>query len=314
MQGNNNDENWIGQKFGMLTVIGFEKKERPGRGWNWKVKCDCGKEKIVSPSDVKNGKTRSCGCLHDELCRKRATKFEHNVYKYRRLYGIYNGIKKRCYKESEPRYKDYGGRGISVCDEWLNPENGFDKFVEWALSCGYKEDLTIERISVDGDYCPENCCWITRKAQAGNKRDTRWVDYKGEHIRLISLCERLGINYDTAHDRIYKRGWTVEKAIETPSQREDSLMRKCKEAGINYGTVRDRIMKLGWTEEEALKTPTAGRGANISTYGKSFPQKRCEVCGKEFIPKISRQLYCSEECRTESKRVRFKKKKNKTTY
>lgn len=303
----NNEEIWIGQKFGKLTVIGFERKQKPGRGWNWRVKCDCGREKIVSPNDVKTGKTRSCGCLHDDLCKQRATKFKHNVYKYRRLYGIYNGIKKRCYRETEPRYKDYGGRGIAMCDEWLSPECGFDKFVEWSLSHGYDDDLTIERISVDGNYCPENCCWITRKAQAGNKRDTRWVDYNGEHIRLITLCERLGVCYDTVHDRIYKRGWTVDRAIETPSYRENSLMSKCKKAGINYGTVISRIQKFGWSEEEALNTPSAGRGANISNYGKSFPPKKCKVCGKEFIPKISRQIYCGEQCRAMSKRVGLKR-------
>lgn len=308
MQGRNNDESWIGKKFGKITVIGFERKQGRERGWNWRVRCDCGKEKIVSPSDVKNGKTRSCGCFHDDLCRQRATKFKHNVYEYRRLYGIYNGIKKRCYKETYPRYKDYGGRGIVMCDEWLNPENGFDKFVEWALSHGYKDDLTIERTSVDGDYCPENCCWITRKAQAGNKRETRWVDYKGEHIQLIALCERLGVSYDTVHDRIYKRGWTVDKAIEEPSQREDSLRRKCKEAGVNYGTVFSRIKKFGWSEEEALSTLTTGRGANISTYGKSFPPKICKVCGEEFMPKMSRQIYCGENCRVTSKKLSFKKK------
>lgn len=312
MQFGNNDDSWIGKKFGKLTVIGFERKKKAGQGWNWKVICDCGKEKTVNPTDVKNGKTRSCGCLHDELCKQRASKFKHNVYEYRRLYGIYNGIKRRCYSEKEPRYKDYGGRGIAMCDEWMNPEDGFDKFADWSISNGYQDELTIERISVNGDYCPENCCWITRKAQACNKRDTRWVDYKGEHIRLIALCDHLGLRYDTIHDRIYKRGWSVEKAIETPSERENSLRSKCREANISYGTVVSRIQKLGWTEEKALNTPTSGRGANISTYGKTFPSKKCKVCGKEFIPKISRQLYCCDKCRAESKKVGFKKKGKRT--
>lgn len=306
MQNSNKDPKYLGKKYGRLTVIGFSKKQKKGGGWNWIVKCDCGNEKTVNPSDVKSGEIKSCGCFRNERSSERAKKFEHNVYKYRRLYGIYNGVKRRCFNKKESRFKDYGGRGITMCEEWLNSENGFDKFVDWALSHGYTDGLTLERKNVDGDYCPENCEWITIVDQAKNKRDTLWVDYKGEHIRLLELCEREGVKYDTVHNRIYKQGWTVERAIHQQSQQENSLMKKCKDAGVNYSTVRDRIVKLGWEEKRALSTPTVGRGANVKTYGGDYGNGICAVCGKPFKRNNGKQIYCGAECRQISKSVSYR--------
>ena len=259
----NNSAEWLGKRYGRLVVIGFEHEPRK---WKWRCECDCGKITMVSPGDVKSGKTRSCGCLHDECIKERATKFKHNVYENKRLYSIYNGIKKRCYNSHEERYKDYGGRGIVMCEEWLNPNSGFDAFVEWSLANGYTEEMTIERKDVDGNYEPSNCEWLTLREQACNKRDTIWVDYKGEHIQLRKLCERLGVSYDTVHDRVRDRGWSIEDAVSIPSNRANSFSRKCRERGLNPATVRDRIVKLGWSEERALNTPSRGRGSNGKTY------------------------------------------------
>lgn len=256
----NNSAEWLGKRFGRLTIVDFAHAESPYRGWMWVCRCDCGNTRTLIPGDVKQGKTRSCGCLHDEVCAEKASKFKYSVKDHPRLYSIYNGIKKRCYSKNEPRYKDYGARGIEMCNSWLNPTDGFDNFVEWSLSHGYSEDMSIDRINVDGNYEPTNCRWVSMNEQALNKRDTKWVDYKGEHIQLMVLCDRLGITYDTVHDRIYKRGWSVEDAIEKPSAQHNSLMSKCRERGINYSTVRDRINKFGWDEERALSTPSLGRG------------------------------------------------------
>lgn len=259
----NNSSEWVGKKFGRLTVVSFQHTVPPDRGWLWLCRCDCGNSKLLRPGDVKQGKIKSCGCYHSETSTIRATKFKHLVKDNKRLYSIYNGIKKRCYNKNEPRYKDYGARGIRMCDEWLM---SFDEFVEWSLSNGYSGEMSIERINVDGNYCPENCKWITLKDQAFNKRDTVWVRYKGERIQLIKLCARENVSYDNVHNRIYSLGWSVEKAIETPSQQEGSLRSKCRERGINYETVRSRILKFGWSEEKALNTPSRGRGANRKTY------------------------------------------------
>lgn len=188
---------------------------------------------------------------------KKPPRYQHRIDEHKRLWSIWNGMKRRCLRPNEPRYKDYGGRGITLDSGWLN----FDNFAEWALSHGYTDELTIERIDVDGNYCPENCKWITRLEQCKNKRDTLWVMYHGEKVRLQDLAETAVVSYDTVHDRIYKRGWDIERALTTPSDRERvSLMQKCREAGMNYGTVKTRIIRFGWSEEEALRVPSEGRG------------------------------------------------------
>ncbi len=257
----NNSKEWLGKRFGRLTVVDFAHASPPYRGWLWVCKCDCGNTKTLLVGDVKKGRTRSCGCLHNEVCAKKASKFRYPVKEYPRLYSIYNGVKKRCYARNELRYKDYGGRGIKMCDDWLNPVDGFDNFVEWSLSNEYAEDKTIDRIEVDGDYEPQNCRWISLLDQSLNKRDTRWVIYKGERLPLKVLCDSLGVSYDTVHNRLYSLGWDIERAVQWPSQQDGSLMSKCREKGISYSTVRDRIYKLGWSEERALNTPSKGRRA-----------------------------------------------------
>ena len=180
-----------------------------------------------------------------------------------RLWTIYHGMKKRCLNPNSPRYEDYGGRGIAVCDEWLQ---GFDNFAEWALTNGYNDTLTIERIDNDGDYTTGNCKWIPLGRQCFNKRTSLMIRYNGKEKCLMDWCNILGLPYDTIHHRV-TNGWSAKSAFETPVQNnKNSLLSKCKERGLNYGTIRDRIKKLGWSEERALNTPILGRGANQSTY------------------------------------------------
>lgn len=214
--GKNNLEELIGQKYGRLTITGFV---HSGREWMWLCRCDCGKEKITKPCEVRSKKVNSCGCYHDEICKIKATKFKNSVMEHKRLYSIYNWMKRRCYRKSEPRYGDYGGRGICISEEWLNPTNGFDNFVDWSLKNGYTEEMTIDRIDVNGNYSPENCRWVTNSEQQLNKRTTLWVTYKGERIQLKKLCDTLCVTYDTVHNRIYNLGWTIEDAVTIKSQR-----------------------------------------------------------------------------------------------
>lgn len=302
----NSKQSHIGERYGRLTVTGIVWDEKRKR-WAWECKCDCGKSKIILPSHLKRGLTRSCGCLHDEIVATKAIKYKHKTKDNKALYSILHGMMRRCNNENDARYKDYGGRGIKICDEWDNLKDGFDNFCDWSYSNGYEDGLTIERIDVNGDYCPANCKWITIKEQAQNTRKTKWVDYKGERIQLKKLCDRLGVTYDTVHNRIYTLGWNIEKAVETPSQRENSFQSKCREHGINCETVRDRINKLGWTEEEALNTPTFGRGSNSKTYGRHENEKAtCKICGKEFVKNTGKQIYCSQECNKEAQRIKRK--------
>lgn len=188
--------------------------------------------------------------------RKNISKYRHKISENRRLYSTLQSMKARCTRPTHGRYQYYGARGIKVCDEWVNPENGFDVFADWALSHGYTDEMTIERIDINGNYCPENCKWIPMREQARNKGTTFWVVYKGEKVSLGELCERLNLNYQTMHDRLTERGMTIEEAVERPIRENvTEFARKCHEHNIPIKIVKDRIRKLGWDEERALTTP-----------------------------------------------------------
>ena len=228
------------------------------------------------------------------------------IYKYspcdnevnRHLYDIWSGIKERCLDETKPRYKDYGGRGIKICQEWLN---SFDNFVEWALSSGYEIGLTVDRIDNDGDYEPDNCRWLTKREQNRNKRTNLMVEYRGETKPLIVWCEELGLKYDPIHNRITK-GWPVEEAFNRPLASEcESFSSICRRNGVNPCTARDRILKFGWGFDEAVSTPSLGRGKRTEIHRKEVA---CEYCGRKFNRHHSIQRFCSAECRESAKRMR----------
>lgn len=143
--------------------------------------------------------------------------------KSERLQNIYVNLKQRCYNPKSTFYKNYGGRGITVCDEWLNSEmydgrstKGWIAFKTWALSNGYADDLTIDRIDNNKGYCPENCHWVTMKTQQNNRRSNRLITYKGKTQSLADWCRELNLNYDITKCRI-RRNWAIEKAFETKS-------------------------------------------------------------------------------------------------
>lgn len=163
-------QNLIGQRFGRLTVIDFAGTRIDSNGKHityYKVHCDCGNELEVMRSSLKTGKTQSCGCLWEE------TITTHGLSK-KRLYSVWHGMRQRCYNTKTRGYKNYGGRGIKICDEWLG-EHGFENFYEWAMANGYDEnakrgDCTIDRINNDGNYEPSNCRWVDLEVQRTNQR------------------------------------------------------------------------------------------------------------------------------------------------
>ena len=214
----NNSMEWIGKRFDRLVITDFVHAAPPNREWLWECKCDCGNIKVVRPTDVKLGKIHSCGCLHREASSERATKFEHMVKHNRRLYSIYRRIKNRCYLVTDPCYKDYGARGIQMAAEWSDASSGFDRFVEWSVTNGYADGMTIDLIDANGNYAPDNCRWIPLPDRPLNKRDTVWVEYKGNRVQLLSLCESVGANYNLVYRRIYLLNWSVESAVDTPSR------------------------------------------------------------------------------------------------
>ena len=198
----------VGQTFGELTVI--KKSGHKGKNITWECKCNCGNLCIVSGGHLRSGHTKSCGCIRAETLKKMSTK--HGKY-HNRLHDTWGNMKKRCYNPKYYEFDDYGGRGITVCDEW---KNDFQVFYDWAMSHGYRDDLTIERSDVDGSYSPDNCKWATKKEQANNKRNNIKITYKGKTQNLKQLTDELGLNYKKIWKRINVFGWTIEKALETP--------------------------------------------------------------------------------------------------
>lgn len=196
-----------GTKFGKLTVL-----ERVGTKINspyWKCKCDCGNVIFASSNVLINGKN-NCGCIP-------VIHGTHNLSDTR-LYRIYSGMKARCYNKKATHYIDYGSRGITVCKEWLDD---FMNFYNWAMTHGYSDDLTIDRIDVNGNYCPENCRWTDIGTQQNNKRTNVIIEYNGKSQTLSEWAKEMKMNPDTLRDRINKLGWDIEKAFTTPVKKQN---------------------------------------------------------------------------------------------
>lgn len=206
------------KKFGRLTVANIRNKNKNNE-IIWLCKCECGNTLWVKSKNLTRSArpTRSCGCIKKELNKTRGIK--HNK-RHTRLYGIWAGIKRRCYNPQEKMYKYYGGRGIKVCDEWLND---FEKFNEWAFANGYDEnakrgECTIDRINVDGDYEPSNCRWISMKAQNLNKGTNRVIELNGENKCLSEWLQITGVSSTSFYRRL-NNGWSEQKALSIPTKK-----------------------------------------------------------------------------------------------
>ena len=211
-------EDLVGQKFNRLTVIKFiPPSERTVRGYNWLCQCECGKMIKANANKLKSGMQQSCGCLKEEMKYNIGNVNKKYKYSNKRLYGVYKAMLNRCYNPNGREYKNYGGRGITVCDEWLG-EYGYDAFAEWAISTGYDinaeyGDCTIDRNDVNKGYSPDNCSWKTNKQQQSNRRDTIILSYNGEKHSMKEWSEILGISYSKILYHVHK-GKTLEQIID----------------------------------------------------------------------------------------------------
>ena len=193
-----------GHRFGRLVVV--KKQGVKGGRPAWLCKCDCGSEVTVRGNDLRRGATQSCGCLHrDQLIERNTT---HGLCG-NRLYNIWGCMVQRCYNSNTPCYNLYGGRGITICDEW---RNDFKSFYDWAMAHGYEDNLTIDRIDNDKGYSPENCRWITIKEQGNNRSTNRRLEYNGERHTISEWGELLGIDSEIISSRL-RRGWSIEKTL-----------------------------------------------------------------------------------------------------
>lgn len=203
----------IGKRFGKLEVIGYVPQK--GKKTYWLCKCDCGNIKEVDGDALVRGRVISCGCSLKKTG-KENPKFKHGLTNSR-IMNIWIKMKGRCYNTNDMSYNNYGGRGIKVCDEW---RNDVKSFYEWSIQNGYAENLTIDRIDVNGDYEPENCRWVDRKTQCNNQRNNHYVEYRGEKLTLAQVQDKYGVDQHRIACRLL-RGWDVVRAIETPIKKRN---------------------------------------------------------------------------------------------
>lgn len=198
-----------GQRFGKLLVLCRGDDHIQGNGRHrvaWKCVCDCGNEVVVLGENLRKGASRSCGCFRkDEMSARNSTHRSTNT----KLYGVWGSMKARCYNKSVKYYCRYGGRGISVCDEWLND---FESFHDWSVASGYKDGLSIDRINNDAGYSPENCRWVDCSVQANNRSSNRMLTYNGETHNVTEWAAIKGVSPKTLFNRVYA-GYSDEEVL-----------------------------------------------------------------------------------------------------
>jgi hypothetical protein len=281
------NKEYIGQKINKWQIIDFEQDEHGGK---WLCRCECGKEKWQKVCNVKNGKSKMCKECSGKARKKELKERKERIIKirydsnrewskentfigtykeyleackkrreekrianrripisYDRLYKTHQGMKARCYNSNSDSYKYYGGRGITICDEW---RNSYKAFKEWAINNGYRDDLTIDRIDVNGNYEPSNCRWITNKEQQRNKRTNHLIECNGDIKPLCEWAEIYGINAETIVCRIKaelpKELWFVKRIKRTSKKRkkyEDTVLyqKDLKKARKTLATVLKRV-------------------------------------------------------------------------
>lgn len=198
-----------GQRFGRLLAIEPGEVVSPGRNLTWICRCDCGNTVVVKGSLLKRGSTRSCGCLSKEI----TSKINHtHGMTGTKIRGVWHTMVHRCTDPKTISYPTYGGRGIGVCEKWLS----FEGFYE-DMGGSYQEGLTLDRKDNNGDYCKENCRWVTYKEQANNTRSNKILTIKGERLTLAQACEKYNAPYDRTKARLHS-GWSDEDAVLTPKR------------------------------------------------------------------------------------------------
>lgn len=208
-------------RYGKLVAI--ERSKNISGKTAWKCKCDCGNITYVSTSNLTCNRIRSCGCLKLEKLLERST--THNQ-RHTVLYSVWRGLRQRCNNPKHASYHNYGGRGITVCEEW---DKSFQSFYEWSYANGYSTEnqkdeklkLTIDRIDNNGNYEPSNCRWVDRKTQARNMRNTKLIEFNGEIKSISEWCEIYSIKKGSFNTRI-KYGWAIEEALTTPIKKKKS--------------------------------------------------------------------------------------------
>lgn len=205
-------EDLSGQRFGHLVVIERAERNPKSPSTRWICLCDCGKHTIAYSFQLKNDQKRSCGC--SRVADQRQSVSKHGG-RNTRLYRTWANMKQRTENPNHIAYPNYGGRGIKVCDEW---KSSFENFRDWALKAGYTDDLTIDRIDVNGNYEPSNCRWLTKQEQNRNQRSNVIIEYNGVRQTMSEWAAQIGVSEAAIHRRINVLHWSVERALSTPAK------------------------------------------------------------------------------------------------
>lgn len=203
-----------GQRFGRLTVVSYSHSNDAAV---WRCKCDCGADDVMAKTGhLRSNTVQSCGCMQKEA-------YENNLVtdgRINRTHGmsrhpldnVFDNMLKRCYDPKNHRYKTYGGRGIKICDEWLDDRG---EFYRWGLANGWEKGLTIDRVDNDGDYTPDNCRFTDRYQQMNNTTRNVYLTWKGETKSIAEWAREIGTSYISLQHRVY-RGWSTERIFTQP--------------------------------------------------------------------------------------------------
>lgn len=241
----------IGNKYGELTVLEeVPKNIRKDKAHRcFECQCSCGNKIEVTANHLKTGHTKSCGCMKSKMCKE--ANLKHGMTGSR-LYETWQHMKRRCNNPKDKLYHRYGGRGITVCDEW-SEESGFNNFYKWAINNGYSDDLTIDRIDNDGNYEPNNCRWTTRKEQMNNVGYNVFLELNGEKHTIAQWSDILKIKQDTLQARRKYYNFTDEEVLSQPllnkkrvritskNGQVEKIFNSCKEASEYIGCLPSSV-------------------------------------------------------------------------
>jgi dimeric dUTPase (all-alpha-NTP-PPase superfamily) len=246
------NSNLEGKRFGRLAVLKKAEKSR-----YWECHCDCGTQKAIDGYNLLKGITNSCGCISRErLIERNKANSTHNM-RNTRLYHIWDTMKARCLRPISKDYKNYGARGITICEEWRSQ---FEDFYQWAMGNGYQSHLTLDRIDVNGNYEPSNCRWATAKQQGNNTRFNRQITINGETKTIAEWSEISGIGPKALRYRV-ESGWNekdlllpvgVQKVYITVGTETKTIKEWSKEKGISE-TVISKRYKAGIRGEDLFE-------------------------------------------------------------
>jgi len=204
-----------GQRFGRLVVIKRVENTKTGQT-RWLCLCDCGKEKVIYGNSLRQELTKSCGCLSIEITVKRNFKHGHSKREqYSKTYRVWDHVLQRCNNPNCKAYKDYGGRGITVCKRWMKFENFLEDMGEYP-----RKGYSIERTNNNLGYYKKNCKWATRKEQSRNRRSNRNYTFNNKSRCKTDLAKEYGISVSLLTHRLDKLGWSIEKALLTPVRKK----------------------------------------------------------------------------------------------